>query len=336
MSMRPVGIIVVGAGRIGKMHADIFARQPRARLSGIVDRHLRREWLDEYGLSEVPVFESTTEALAKTAAEAAVIATSSTAHVELIREVTAAGRHVLCEKPIAFSSSAITQLAEETRGFSGVIQVGYNRRFDPQFSRIQAAVQAGDLGRIYLYRITNRDPRRPPADFIPRSGGMLADFHCHDMDMLRFLSGSEPAEIHARGAQLIADKAMQGDLDAMVLSLRMADGALAGVDGLRETHCGYDQRIEVVGEHGMRRAENIPDHFVAAGSPAGDLHANPRPNFIARYRESFEIQARAFLAAIRGERECKVTLTDAAAAMQAVEAAQKSLQENRAVEIWGL
>ena len=333
MSMSPIGIVVVGAGRIGRMHAQIFARAPGARLAGIVDRHGRREWLIEAGLSQVPVFESTTEALEATSAEAAVIATSSTAHVELIREVTAAKRHVLCEKPVAFDSGQITALAEETRGFSGVIQVGYNRRFDPQFSQIRDAVQGGELGRIYLYRIVNRDPLRPPADFIPRSGGMLADFHCHDMDMLRFLSGDEVAEIHARGAQLIADEAMRDDLDAVVLSLRMADGALAGVDGLRETNCGYDQRIEVVGEQGQRCAQNIPAHFVAGGSPAGSLHANPRPDFMTRYRESFEIQARAFLRAVRGECECKVTLADAAAAMRAVEAAQKSLQENRAVEI---
>lgn len=333
MNAKPIGIVVVGAGRIGRMHAEIFARLPGARLAGIVDRHSRREWLIEAGLAEVPVFESTTEALDKTGAEAAVIAASSTAHVELIREVTAAQRHVLCEKPVAFDSAKIAALAEETRGFPGVIQIGYNRRFDPQFSRIRDAVQGGELGRIYLYRIVNRDPLRPPADFIPRSGGMLADFHCHDMDMLRFLSGNEVAEIHARGAQLIADEAMRDDLDAVVLSLRMADGALAGVDGLRETNCGYDQRIEVVGEQGMRRAENIPAHFVAAGSPAGSLHANPRPDFMIRYRESFEIQARAFLRAVRGECECPVSLADAAAAMRTVEAAQKSLQENRAVEI---
>ena len=333
MAKKIIGVVVVGAGRIGKMHAEIFARTPGARVVGIVDRHMRREWLDDCGLPDVPVFASTAEALEKTGADAAVIAASSTAHVELIREVAAAGRNVLCEKPVAFNSAEIAALAEETRGFEGVIQIGFNRRFDPQFSRIRDAARAGELGRMYLYRIVNRDPRRPPPDFIPRSGGMLADFHSHDMDMLRFLSGGDIAEIHARGAQLIADESMKGDLDAVVLSLRMRDGALAGVDGLRETNCGYDQRVEVVGEKGMMRAENIPAHFVSGGSPAGDLRANPRPDFIVRYRESFEIQAREFLRAIRGERECPIGLADAAAAMRAVEAAEKSLKENRPIAL---
>ena len=328
---KTIGIVVAGAGRIGKMHAEIFARTPGARVVGIVDRHLRREWLDECGLSEVPVFAAATEALEKTGAEAAVIAASSTAHVGLIREAAAMGRHVLCEKPIAFSAADIAALAEELRNSPLVIQAGFNRRFDPQFARIRDAVRAGELGRIYMWRIVNRDPRRPPPDFIPRSGGMLADFHVHDFDMLRFLSGGEIAEVHARGAQLIADETMTGDLDAALLSARMADGALAGVDGLRETNCGYDQRIEAVGEKGMMKAENIPAHFVAAGGPSGDLRANPRPDFIVRYRESFEIQAREFLRTIRGERECPTGLADAAAAMRAVEAAQKSLQENRPV-----
>lgn len=333
MMSNPIGVVVAGAGRIGKMHASIFAKTPGARLAGVVDRRLRRQWLGEYGLADVPVFSSAAEALEKTRAEAVVIAASSTAHIELIREVTAAGRHVLCEKPVAFSSAVITALASEMQGFGGVIQAGFNRRFDPQFARIQAAVQAGELGRMYLYRIINRDPRRPPPGFIPRSGGMLADFHCHDLDMLRFLSGGEIAEVHTYGAQLIADEAMQGDLDAVVISARMRDGALAGIDGLRETNCGYDQRIEAAGEQGCLRADNIPAHFVRRGSEAGDVQANPRADFIARYRESFEGQAQAFLRAIRGECACPVTLADAAAAMRAVEAAQTSLKENRAVAL---
>ena len=334
-AMKTTNIVVVGAGRIGRMHAEIFSRTPGARVVGIADRHGRRDWLAERGLSEAAVFSSATEALETTGAEAAVIAASSTAHAELIREVAALGRHVLCEKPVAFRASAIAELAGELRGFEGAVQIGFNRRFDPQFSRVRAAARGGELGRAYLYRIVNRDPRRPPADFIPRSGGMLADFHVHDFDMLRYLSGGEVAEVYARGAQLIADAAMAGDLDAVTLSVRMSDGALAAVDGLRETNCGYDQRLEVVGENGMARADNIPENFVARGGASGETRGNPRPDFISRYRESFEIQAREFLRALRGECEVAVGLSDAAAAMRAVEAAQKSLEENRPVEVGG-
>ena len=333
MTMRTVGIVVAGAGRIGRMHAEIFSRTVGARVLGIVDRRLRRDWLDAAGLGEVGVFASLSQALEKTGAAAAVIAASSAAHVELVREAAAAGAHVLCEKPVAFRAAAISALAAEVGDSGKVVRVGFNRRFDPQFSRVREALRAGELGRAYLYRVVNRDPRRPPADFIPRSGGMLADFNVHDFDMLRFLSGGEIAEVHARGANLIADEALGGDLDAMVLSLRMSDGALAAVDALRETNCGYDQRLEVAGERGMLRAENIPAWFSVRSGPEGALHANPRRDFIERYRESFELQARAFLLAVRGEggngNGSAATLEDAAAAMRAVEAAQRSLEENR-------
>ena len=335
--MKTIGIVVVGAGRIGRMHAEIFSRTPGARVLGIVDRRLRRDWREALGLGGVGVFASTTEALKATGAEAAVIAASSSAHAELVREAAAAGAHVLCEKPVAFRAETIAALAAEVGGLEGaggkVVQVGFNRRFDPHFARVRTAVESGGLGRAYLYRVVNRDPRRPPADFIPRSGGMLADLNIHDFDMLRFLSGAEIAEVYARGGRLIAGGAMGGDWDAMVLSVRMSDGALAAVDSLRETNCGYDQRLEVAGEGGMVRAENIPSDFSVRSGPDGSLHSNPRRDFIERYRESFEIQAREFLRTIRGERACAAGLADATAAMRAAEAAQKSLEENRPVAV---
>ena len=330
--MKVASVVIVGAGRIGRMHAEIFSQAPGAKVAGIVDRHLRREWLAESGLAGVPVFASTGEALEKTKADAAVIAASSSSHAELIREVVGFGRHILCEKPVAFRADTIGELADETRNYDRVVQIGFNRRFDPQFARARSALRSGELGRAYLYRIVNRDPKRPPPDFIPRSGGMLADFHVHDFDMLRWLSGGEVAEVYARGANLIDDPAMAGDLDAVVLSLKMSDGALAAVDGLRETNCGYDQRIEIAGERGIARAENIPAAFATVSGPDGALHPNPRPDFIVRYRESFELQARSFLKAIRGEQKCEVSLSDAASAMRVVEAAQKSLEQNRPIK----
>ena len=331
--MKTIGIVVVGAGRIGRMHAEIFSRTPGARVLGIVDRRLRRDWREALGLGGAGVFASTTEALKATGAEAAVIAASSSAHAELVREAAAAGAHILCEKPVAFRAETIAALAAEVGGLERVVQVGFNRRFDPHFARVRTAVESGGLGRAYLYRVVNRDPRRPPADFIPRSGGMLADLNIHDFDMLRFLSGAEIAEVYARGGRLIAGGAMGGDWDAMVLSVRMSDGALAAVDSLRETNCGYDQRLEVAGEGGMVRAENIPSDFLVRSGPEGSLHSNPRRDFIERYRESFEIQAREFLRTIRGERACAPGLADATAAMRAAEAAQKSLEENRPVAV---
>ena len=198
--MNEIRIAVVGGGRIGMMHAQIVARLPQARLVGVVIRSGERSALDAAGLTHAPVFGDLDEAMA--AADAVLIAASSDAHIELIRRAARAGKHILCEKPVAFEAAQIDALRAEMSDSAGgvVIQVGFNRRFDPDFSRLRTMLRERALGRLYLLHIVNMDPRRPPMAFIPRSGGMFRDFNVHDFDMLAALSGERIAEVYARGA----------------------------------------------------------------------------------------------------------------------------------------
>ena len=329
-----IGIAVVGGGRIGIMHAQIVSRLPGTQLRGVVIRSRQRERLDAAGLRETPVFGDIAEALADDKTAAVLIASSSDSHVDLIQRAAAAGKHILCEKPVAFDAAVIEELQHQTAAAGVVIQVGFNRRFDPDFAHLRDMLQHGALGRLYLIQIINMDPQRPPMEFIPRSGGMFGDFNVHDFDMLSSLTGKAVAEVHARGANLVDDEIGRlGDIDTAVLSIKMADGTLAAVLCSRETNCGYDQRIEVLGEKGALRVGNVLPHGVVSDSPSGSLRANPLPDFIARYRESYEQQALAFLSAIRDKSSPPVGLSAAAAAVRCVEAAQRSMLENCSVVI---
>ena len=338
--MNDIGIAVVGGGRIGVMHAQIVARLPQARLVGVVIRSGDRSALDAAGLGDARVFGDLDDAME--AADAVLIAASSDAHVELIRRAAHAGKHILCEKPVAFEAAQIDALhaqISDSAASGVVIQVGFNRRFDPDFSRLRGMLRERALGRLYLLHIVNMDPRRPPMAFIPRSGGMFRDFNVHDFDMLAALSGERIAEVYARGANLVDDEIGRlGDIDTAVISMRMSGGALASVSCSRETNCGYDQRIEALGEKGALRAGNLRAHGVVSDSATGSLRANPLPDFIARYRDSYEHQALAFLAAVRaGKLPADLPgLRDAAAAVRAAQAAQQSMNENRPVVIAAL
>ena len=326
--LHEVKIAVIGAGRIGRMHAQIFARTPGAEVVGIVERCPRNDWRSKARLDAVRIYSDAAGALANNDTNAVVIATSTDAHIELIRASLAANKKVFCEKPIAFNSEAIEALAREAG--NALVQVGFNRRFDPQFARLAKMLRSNHLGRVFLYHIVNRDPHRPPLNYIPRSGGMFTDFNVHDFDMLRFLSDSEIVDVYARAANLVdASIGRAGDVDTAVLSLQLANGALATIDTCRETNCGYDQRAEALGEKGTLRADNVLCDTVIGGTMEGHLAANPLPDFVARYQRSFELQAEAFVAAARGEAECTVGLADAVATVRVAEAAWQSVAENR-------
>lgn len=331
-------IAVIGSGRIGKMHAEIFAASPQATLIGVVDRRRQDpDWTTRSGdpeLAAAKIYASAEDAFADKAVQAVVIASSSDSHVELVRAATRAGKKVLCEKPVAFSAAAIAALQRDVAAVGGAVQVAFNRRFDPHFSALKQALARRELGAVYSYHIVNRDPKRPPADFVGGSGGMLADFNVHDFDMLHFLSDEDIVEIYARGANLIdPNLAAHGDIDTAMISVKMAGGALANIDCTRESNYGYDQRLEVLGEKGALRAGEIFQPLPTHCREDGMLRAPLTEDFIRRYRESYLRQAAAFLAACRGEAAFSPTLESTRRAVAVVEAGCLSLKSNQSVAV---
>lgn len=332
--MKEIGVAVIGGGQIGIMHAQILSRLAGARLTGVVVRSGDRSGLDAAGLGDTPLFTDMDEVLADGDTKAVLIATSSDAHIELISRAVAAEKHVLCEKPVAFDATDIEKLDQETADSDVLIQIGFNRRFDPNFMRLRDMLEGGALGRLYMLHIINMDPKRPPLESIPRSGGLFCDFNVHDFDMLASLSNDSVAEVYAYGANLVDDEIGRlGDIDTAVLSGKMTSGALVSILCSRETNCGYDQRIEALGEKGALRVGNVLPHSVVVDSMAGSLCANPLPDFIARYQLSYERQTEAFLVAVRDNLPPLVNLKHATAAVRCAQAAKQSMLENRPVAI---
>ena len=255
---------VIGVGRIGTLHARLLSEHPEVHLVSISDVDEARaksmaDTLDVGHYSRVPA-----ETIAQPL-DALVIASSTDTHADLICQAARAGVHVFCEKPIDLTLPLI-QKARAAVAEAGVkLQIGFNRRFDPDFGQGRQKIQDGSVGNIHLVRLTSRDPCPPPVSYIKTSGGIFLDMMIHDFDMARFLVGDEVDELYATADALVEPEiGRAGDLDTAVVTMRFRNGAICTIDNSRRAVYGYDQRAEVLGDRGcaLTSHEHLnPGHF---------------------------------------------------------------------------
>lgn len=324
---------LVGAGRIGKMHAEnILMYFPQIKLKTVVDVKLDDAWVKQSGI-EV----SSTDTAAITddpEIDAVVITTPSDTHVEMIKLMARAGKHIFCEKPIAFDPDEIFRTVEVVNEAGVKLQVGFNRRFDPDFVKVQQAVKSGKLGKVNIINMINRDPKRPDLQFIPGSGGLFMDFCVHDFDMVRYLTESEIEEIYVKGANLVDPQIGElGDIDTALLTLKLANGAIAIINVCRETNYGYDQQVEVLGSKGSMQAQNLMPTKVKHSTNDGIFMDRPYYSFIERYKEAYIAEIREFIDCVANDGKPTVDGRDAMQAVKAAVAAQRSFSQNKPVSI---
>ena len=324
---------VIGAGRIGKIHAESIAtRLPHAELAAVADIYLPAA--QETGEAfQVPIIVADYhDILTDPAIEAVAICSDTNTHAQIIQETAAAGKHIFCEKPIDHSlakiDAALTAVAQ-----AGVkLQIGFNRRFDPNFRKVRQMIVDGKIGQPHILRITSRDPAPPPIEYIKVSGGIFLDMTIHDFDMARYLIGSQVTEIFAAGGVMV-DPAIgeAGDLDTVVITLKFANGVIGTIDNSRQAVYGYDQRVEVFGSEGMvTAANNTPDTHVH--SNANGVHSSlPLHFFLERYLDSYVIEMQEFVDAVLHDKEPPVIGEDGRIPVVMGLAAQESWQENRPV-----
>jgi myo-inositol 2-dehydrogenase/D-chiro-inositol 1-dehydrogenase len=326
---------LIGAGRIGRVHAENLAyRIPEANVVAVADvvfdsaKTCAAEFQIPTALSDPQVI------LDDDAVEAVVICASTDTHAPLIMAAAQAGKHIFCEKPIALDLSVIDEALAVVEQHGVKLQIGFNRRFDPNFRQARELVAAGKLGAPHIVRITSRDPAAPPVEYIKVSGGIFLDMTIHDFDMARYLLDSEVEEIYATGGTLI-DPAIgeAGDIDTAVLTLRYANGALGVIDNSRQAVYGYDQRVEIFGsEGGVVVANNVP-HRATLFDAAGVHGALPLYFFLERYQEAYVAEMKAFVKAIQEDEAPLVTGIDGRIPVVMGLAAWQSYRENRPVKV---
>ena len=330
-----INVGVIGAGRIGTLHIEHLAQNiPDAELVAIcsLDRGRVDTLAAQFNLPKVT--NDYTTILADAQIDAVLICSSTDTHVQISQEAAEAGKHIFCEKPIAFDLAQIDETLAIVKKTGVKFQVGFNRRFDASFRRIREAVAAGEIGEPHILRITSRDPGPPPIEYVKVSGGIFLDMTIHDFDMARYLIGDEVTEVYATGGVRVDPSIGEaGDIDTAVITLKFRNGVIGTIDNSREAVYGYDQRVEVFGSKGMVTAANPLTDTVTFSDSAGTRAAAPPYFFIERYKPAFLAELQAFLTCIREDTAPLVTGEDGRVPVVMGFAAMQSLRENRPVRL---
>jgi myo-inositol 2-dehydrogenase / D-chiro-inositol 1-dehydrogenase len=329
----PIRIAVLGAGRIGRMHAELLAKRVAgAELACVFDvaPDLAASVAGELGATSAASVEETFGP----DSDAVAICTSTDTHVGLIESAARAGKHIFCEKPVSMDLALVDHALDVVADCGVKLHVGFNRRFDPAHRSVRDAVASGSVGQLELLRITSRDPAPPPISYLKGSGGIFLDMTIHDFDMARFITGSEVVEVYADGKARV-DPAIGeiGDIDTAVVVLRHQNGCMTTIDNSRRAVYGYDQRVEAFGSSGMAASDNPTVHSgTFRGADGGHTPAIPR-FFLDRYTESYLLSWQAFVDYARSGQTSPVSGEDGRAPVVIALAAHRSLQARRPVLI---
>ncbi len=327
-----LNIGLLGAGRIGQVHAVNIAQHPESRLAAVADMYepAAQALAEKYG-AEVRRID---DILADPEIRAVLIATSTDTHSDLIEAAARAGKGILCEKPVDLSLARAEQCLAATKDAGVPIMIGFNRRFDPNFATLERAARTGEVGKTELLSITSFDPAPPPIDYVKVSGGLFRDMMIHDFDMANFLMKAGPVSVHAVGAALV-DPAIgaAGDVDTAVVTLTYADGRIAVIRNSRRAAYGYDQRVELLGSEGLLSVENMLETTVTKATAAGVVGAKPEHFFLERYQKAYVAEWQAFVDVMLRGAEVPVSLADGVQALALAEAADQSRRSGQPVQL---
>jgi len=323
---------LLGAGRIGKVHARAVAGDREAKLVAVADAFetAAAELASAYG-AEVRSIEEIEKA---SDIDAVIICTPTDTHADLIERFARAGKAIFCEKPIDLDVSRVEKCLAVVEETGATLMVGFNRRFDPHFSAVRKAIDDGTIGDVEMVTITSRDPGPPPHDYITRSGGIFRDMTIHDFDMARFLLGEEPVAVTAQASVLVDKKIGElGDYDSVSVLLQTASGKHCVISNSRRATYGYDQRIEVHGSKGMVAAENQRPVSIEVANAAGYTRPPLHDFFMTRYTEAYANEIASFIAAMSKGRKASPSGRDGLLALALAEAALRSVKDGKTIRL---
>lgn len=333
--MLKIGII--GAGRIGKVHLESISYHVKnATVTAMADPFMNEETeklIRSYGVSKVT--KDYKDILNDKDIDAVLVCSSTNTHAAISIEAINAGKHVFCEKPVDHSIEKIQAVADALKEHPDIkFQVGFNRRFDHNFAAIRKAYDDGKIGEAHILKITSRDPEPPNPAYIKVSGGIFLDMTIHDFDMACFLTDSDVEELYVNSAVLV-DPAIgeQGDVDTAIITMKMANGALAVIDNSRKAAYGYDQRAELFGSKGMVATSNDTVSSAVISNADGVTGEKPLFFFLERYMGSFSEEMRQFTEAVINDTEVPVGIHAGLQSVKIGLAARKSVEEHRPVKI---
>lgn len=329
-----LNICLIGAGRIGKVHAMAVSQVEDARISHVVDAfpESARQVAEQHHAQHIELEDAFTHKLNEI--DAFIVASSTDTHSPLMARCAEVGKPVFCEKPIDLDYEKAANCVKAVEQSGITCMLGFNRRFDPQFAHLKSRMDQGAIGSLETVIITSRDPSPPPVEYIKVSGGLFRDMMIHDFDMARWLLGEEPTTVYATGSVLV-DEAIgnAGDIDTASVTLTTASGKIAVITNSRRATYGYDQRIEASGEKGMLQAGNQLENTVQFSGESGTESAKPQFFFLERYADAYRIELTRFVESLQNNTVPPTTADDGLKALALADAALQSYQTGQVVSL---
>jgi myo-inositol 2-dehydrogenase/D-chiro-inositol 1-dehydrogenase len=327
-------VAVLGAGRIGKVHAANVAMNRNARLVAVADPF----GTAASSLADLLSCEASQDPIAlieRDDIDAVVIGTPTNTHVSLMLHAVRLGKAVLCEKPIDLDIAKADAALKDIERLDGRVMLAFNRRFDPSAQQLRRAIDAGTIGDVRQVIITSRDPGLPSREYLKHSGGIFRDMVIHDFDMARWLLGEEPIEVMATASRLV-DPALTelDDFDTVMVQLRTASGRQCHINCCREAVYGYDQRFEIFGSAGMLQNENLRPTTVRRWTRDETGAGDPLLNFfVERYADAYRNELDVFISAVQAGSPLPVTPFDGRQALRLADCALEAALTGRVVNV---
>ncbi len=331
-----IKIGMLGAGRIGKLHAanlqNSVAETTVVRVADPFMNDAMKEWAKSLGIPNIS--SDPEDVFNDPEVDAVFICSSTDTHADFIIKAAKAGKHVFCEKPIHTDIAKINEAIKAVEEAGVKLQVGFVRRFDKSHKAVRDAVASGKLGKPYVVKVCSRDPEPPSIEYVKVSGGIFSDMMIHDFDMVRYLSGSEVTEVYAIGECLVnPDIAQYDDVDTAIVTLKFANGAMGVIDNCRQAPYGYDQRVEVHCEKGCVQDNNNIENEAYISTAAGVESAKPTWFFLERYNDAFIAEETEFARSIINDTAVPVNGKDGLEPVRIAIAAKKSLETGKPVKL---
>ena len=322
---------VIGAGAIGSLHAkNIATRIAGARLKAVMDINLEAAEKSAHGNAYAT--DDLDKMLTDPDVDAVLIGSLTSLHAEHIEKAVESGKAIFCEKPVAIDLEETRRVMKLVEDSAIPFQIGFQRRFDPGYAEIKRSLDAGEMGKIEMFRSQSSDPTPAPEHYIATSGGIYIDSVIHDIDIARHIVG-EVRRVTALGTSTVDPVyTKHNDISVSILTLEFESGAIGVIQNHRRTPHGYDLRLEIHCEKGKLITEDERQTKVWRYDENG-IHGDYYYYFMQRFADAYRIEVQAFVDALRAGETPSPGTQDAIESLRVAVAATRSLHESRPVSI---
>ncbi|MDR0657186.1 MAG: Gfo/Idh/MocA family oxidoreductase [Treponema sp.] len=332
-----IGLCLIGAGRAGMIHARNYSSGiPGSRIVAVSDtlEESARKAADELGINQV--YTDYREALRKSGADAVIVMTPTKFHRDIVTAAAEAKKHIFCEKPMAMNREECQAMIGAAEEAGVILQIGFMRRFDANFRRAKEMVDSGSIGEVVSVKSQTRGPSTPQEWMydIAKSNGPLAEVNSHDIDTLRWFTGSEAASLYAIAGNFRSDAArsLYPDFyDTVLMNVTMKNGMLGNIDGAQGVQYGYDAQVDILGTCGSIRIGGLQGSSALLYSKEKTFRGDTVKSWTNLFREAYMEEDISFVTSIREGRAPEVSGIDGMMAVEIVRAGNESIREKKIV-----